>query len=55
MLDIIGLFGLVLVIFLLLSVLGRGARAGQQLRILRRLAGLFRGSLANNQVHARHH
>lgn len=37
MLQIIELFGLVMVIFLLLSVLGRGARAGQQLRVNRRL------------------
>ncbi len=36
MIQTIGLLGLVLVIFLLLSVLGRGARAGQQLRIIRR-------------------
>jgi len=36
MVEMIGLLGLVLVIFLLLSVLGRGARAGQQLRIIRR-------------------
>ncbi len=36
MIQTIGLLGLVLVIFLLLSVLGRGARVGQQLRIIRR-------------------